>query len=63
MKKALAILMLTFSLATFAQNATKVVILDTYNKGRKVRQSILTEIKTNLAQIFSDLRGFEGDCK
>ena len=60
MKKALTILMLTFSLATFAQNATKVVILDTYNKGRKVRQSILTEIKTNLAQIFSDLRGFEG---
>lgn len=60
MKKALTILMLTLSLATFAQNATKVVVLDTYNKGNTVRQSILTEVKTNLAQAFSDLRGFEG---
>lgn len=60
MKKAFTILMLTLSLATFAQNATKVVILDTYNKSGKVRQSTLTEVKTNLAQAISNTRGFEG---
>lgn len=60
MKKALTILMLAISLATFAQNATKVVVLDTYNKGGQVRQSILTEIKTNLAQAISDITGYEG---
>lgn len=60
MKKLLTILMLALSLATFSQNATKVVILGTYNKGGKVRQSILTEVKTNLAQVISDVRGFEG---
>lgn len=60
MKKALTILMLALSLATFAQNTTKVVILDTYNKGGEVGQSILTEVKTSLAQAISDISGYEG---
>lgn len=60
MKKALTILMLTLSLATFAQNTTKVVILDTYNKGGEVGQSILMEVKTNLAQAISNITGYEG---
>ena len=60
MKKVLTILMLALSLATIAQNTTKVVILDTYNKGNTVRHSILTEVKTNLAQTISDISGYEG---
>lgn len=60
MKKVLTILLLALSLATIAQNTTKVVILDTYNKGNTVRHSILTEVKTNLAQTISDISGYEG---
>lgn len=61
MKRVLfTILMLTISLATLAQNATKVVILDTYNKGGKLKQSTVAELKNNLAQSFSEMRGFEG---
>lgn len=60
MKKALTLLMLALSLAAFSQNATKVVVLDTYNKGSKLRQSTLVELKTNLAQTISETYGFEG---
>ena len=60
MKKVLTILMLTLSLATFSQNATKVVIFDVFNKEGNVRQSTLEELKTNLAQAISDSHGFEG---
>lgn len=61
MKRALyTILMLTISLTSLAQNATKVVILDTYNKGGKLRQSTLSELKSNLAQCFTETYGFEG---
>ena len=60
MKKALTLLMLALSLATFAQDVTKVVILDTYNKGGKLSQSTLVELKTNLAQTISETYGFEG---
>jgi tetratricopeptide (TPR) repeat protein len=52
--------MLTLSLATFAQNATKVVIFDVFNKEGTIRQSTLAELKTNLAQAISDNRGYEG---
>lgn len=52
--------MLTLSLSTFSQNATKVIVLDTYNKGGKLRQSTLVELKTNLAQTISETYGFEG---
>lgn len=60
MKKVFIFLMLTLSLASFAQNTTKVVILDTYNKGGEVGQSILIEVKTSLAQAISDIPGYEG---
>lgn len=60
MKKALTLFMLALSLATFAQNATKVVVLDTYNRGGKLRQSTLVELKTDLAQTISETYGFEG---
>ena len=60
MKKVLTLLMLAISLTAFSQNATKVVVLDTYNKGGKLRQSTLVELKTNLAQIISETYGFEG---
>lgn len=60
MKKALTLLMLALSLTAFSQNATKVVILDTYNKGGKLKQSTLVDLKTNLAQTISETYGFEG---
>lgn len=60
MKKVLTLLMLALSLATFAQNATKVVALDTFNKGGKLKQSTLVELKTDLVQIISEMYGFEG---
>lgn len=60
MKKAFTILMLALSLTTFSQNTTKVVIFDTYNRGNKVGQSIMTELKSDLAQTISKTYGFEG---
>lgn len=61
MKKVFTILMLALSLATFSQNTTKVVVLDVFSKGREpIRQSILTELKTDLTQAISDIYGFEG---
>ena len=60
MKKALIFLMLALSLATFAQNAPRAIVLDVFNKGGKVRQSTLDEVKTNLAQAISSHRGYEG---
>lgn len=60
MKKTLTLLMLALSLTAFSQNATKLVVLDTYNKGGRLKQSTLVELKTNLAQIISETYGFEG---
>lgn len=60
MKKVLTLLMLALTLAAFSQNTTKVVILDTYNRGGKIRQSTLEQLKTDLVQIFSETPGVEG---
>lgn len=60
MKKVLTLLMLALSMAAFSQNTTKVVILDTYNRGGKIRQSTLEQLRTNLAQILTETSGVEG---
>lgn len=60
MKKVLTILMLTFSLAAFSQNETKIIVLDFFNKSININRSTLADLKANLAQAISKTDGFEG---
>lgn len=60
MKKVLTILMLTFSLAAFSQNETKIIVLDFFNKSININRSTLADLKANLAQAISETDGFEG---
>ena len=59
MRKVFTFLMLAFSVATFAQNATKVVILDVFNKDGKINYSTKVVLKSDLGKAVSGTPGFE----
>lgn len=59
MKKVFTILMLALSLAAISQNATKVIILDSFNKDGRINYSTKVVLKSDLGKAVSATPNFE----